>query len=81
MCFQRKLHIRSAGYDAGRSHEIEDHGLAVLRFTNSDVLDDLDAVKLRILDAAGLRPALSAGPSPLRERGSEPHPSAPLPTG
>jgi very-short-patch-repair endonuclease len=71
LCFQRKLivevdgaqHGRFAEYDARRTREIEDHGFAVLPFTNSDVLTDLDRVKLRILTAAGY-PAGHSHPRP-----------------
>jgi very-short-patch-repair endonuclease len=61
ICLDRKLVVEIDGaqhgwyadYDVARTREIEDHGYAVLRFTNSDVLNDLDTVKLRILTAAG----------------------------
>ena len=76
LCFERKLIVEIDGaqhgwyadYDARRTRELEDHGFAVLRFTNSDVLNDLDTVKLRILTATGF-PAACTHPRPLSRTG------------
>ena len=76
LCFERKLvlevdgaqHDWYADYDRARTGEIDDHGFAVLRFTNSDVLNDLGAVKLRILQAAGCL-AVHPHPRPLSHPG------------
>lgn len=35
--------------DDGREHDIEKLGIKILRFTNKDVLEDIEAVKSRIL--------------------------------
>jgi very-short-patch-repair endonuclease len=64
-------HAWYAEYDAKRTREIEDHRFVVLRFTNSDVLEDIDAVKLKIVEAARLPPTLTPDPSPVRERGGD----------
>jgi very-short-patch-repair endonuclease len=43
-----KQHEWFADYDAGRTAVIESYGVRVLRFTNAEVCDDLDAVLSRI---------------------------------
>ena len=43
-----KLHDTQAEYDALRTQMLEDYGYRVLRFTNSEVENDIDAV-LRII--------------------------------
>ena len=43
-----KQHEWFSDYDAGRSEVLERFGLRVIRFTNSDVLDNIDAVLARI---------------------------------
>ena len=58
-CHQLKLAIEVDGeihllkkvneYDAGRQHDIEKLGIKILRFTNKEILEDLEAVKKRIM--------------------------------
>jgi very-short-patch-repair endonuclease len=59
-CHELKLAIEIDGsihlekevseYDAGRTHEIEKFGIKILRFTNDDVLNDINEVINKILD-------------------------------
>jgi len=59
VCVERRLAIEIDGrqhgwernYDAVRTEEIERHGIAVIRFTNADVLNDRDAVLAAIRKA------------------------------
>lgn len=52
LCIDRKLVVEPDGQqhgwerddDTARTEEIEQHGFTVIRFTNSEVLDDRDAV-------------------------------------
>jgi len=61
VCIDRKLiveidgrqHRWDADYDAARTKEIERHGFKVLRFSNSEVLDDRDGVVAAIRRAIG----------------------------
>jgi very-short-patch-repair endonuclease len=58
-CHKHKLAIEVDGeihldeeikeYDDGRSHDIEKLGIRILRFTNSEVIHNLELVKQRIL--------------------------------
>lgn len=43
-----KQHLDRADYDAARTEVIERMGVSVIRFTNEEVADDLDAVLARI---------------------------------
>ena len=43
-----KQHEWFAGYDAGRTAVFESVGVRVVRFTNAEVIDDLDSVLARI---------------------------------
>jgi very-short-patch-repair endonuclease len=60
LCFERKLIVEIDGkqhewfaeYDARRTEEIERHGFVILRFTNYEVLNELDSVLMRIAGAA-----------------------------
>jgi very-short-patch-repair endonuclease len=73
MCFERKLiveldgkqHAWFAEYDARRNEEIESQGFTVLRFTNEQVLTDLDHVLKTVAAAAAGALSLQGGPSPL----------------
>ena len=56
-------HTINAEYDHRRTEELERMGFTVLRFTNEEVVGDLDRVLERIAAAALNGPA--AGPSPL----------------
>ncbi len=56
-------HGIEAEYDARRTQELERIGFQVVRFTNEDVLGDIDRVLERIAAAALRDP--TAGPSPL----------------
>ena len=77
LCFERKFIVELDGkqhdwfaeYDARRTEEIESQGFLILRFTNREVLDDLDAVMLRIAEAAGLPQTLHPHPRPLSRPG------------
>jgi very-short-patch-repair endonuclease len=73
LCFERKLVVEVDGkqhqihdeYDGRRTQEIGTQGLAVLRFGNWEVLNDLDGVLKKIAAAATAREITAAGPSPL----------------
>ena len=62
LCFERKLVIELDGrqhgweraYDAARTEEIERHGFTLLRFDNTLVIDDRDAVLAAIRQALRL---------------------------
>jgi very-short-patch-repair endonuclease len=41
-------------YDDGRAHDIEKRGIKILRFTNKEVMTDIQTVKQRILDEINL---------------------------
>jgi very-short-patch-repair endonuclease len=45
------IHLREEvkEYDDGRSHDIEKLGIRILRFTNNEVLENIEMVKKRIL--------------------------------
>ncbi|MBD2746404.1 endonuclease domain-containing protein [Microvirga sp. BT688] len=59
LCLERKLVVELDGkqhgwfaeYDARRTEEINGHGFELLRFTNHDVLNDLEFVLLKIAEA------------------------------
>ena len=59
LCIERKLiveidgrqHEWYAAYDERRSEEIERHGFAIIRFTNREVMTDLESVLMRIATA------------------------------
>jgi len=66
-CHKHKLVIEVDGaihsekeileYDDGRTHDIEKLGIKILRFTNIEVMTDIQTVKQRILDEINpLRP-------------------------
>ena len=42
------IHAQQKAEDAARTEAISDHGLKVLRFTNQDVMNDLNGVLVRI---------------------------------
>jgi very-short-patch-repair endonuclease len=73
MCFERKLiveidgkqHDWYAAYDARRTEEIESQGFTVLRFTNEQILTDLDFVMKAIATAAAGALHSNGSPSPL----------------
>jgi very-short-patch-repair endonuclease len=73
LCFERKLiveidgkqHDWYASYDRRRTEEIESQGFTVLRFTNEQVLTDLDFVLKTVAAAAARTLSLQGGPSPL----------------
>jgi very-short-patch-repair endonuclease len=56
-------HAIEAEYDARRAEELERIGFQVIRFTNEEVVGDIDRVLERIAAAAFKGP--TAGPSPL----------------
>ncbi|MBJ6127333.1 endonuclease domain-containing protein [Microvirga splendida] len=70
LCVERKLIVEIDGkqhewyaeYDSRRTDEIERHGFRVIRFTNGDVLSDLESVSLRIAEA--VVPSASSYPHP-----------------
>ena len=58
-------HAGRADQDAKRSAYLEARGLTVLRVTNDDVMGNLEAVAMAILDAAGVDTTVGkARPSP-----------------
>jgi len=73
LCFEKKLIVEIDGkqhdwyaeYDAMRTEEIESKGFTVLRFTNEQVLTDLDHVMKSIAAAAACALFSQGGPSPL----------------
>jgi len=77
LCFERKLIIELDGkqhewfsdYDAKRTEEIERHGFMVLRFTNGDVLSDLENVLMRIGRAVAYPDIFNPHPRPLSHTG------------
>jgi very-short-patch-repair endonuclease len=77
LCFERKLiieldgkqHEWFSGYDATRTEEIERHGFMVLRFTNGDVLNDLENVLTRIGKAVAYPHIFNPHPRPLSHTG------------
>jgi very-short-patch-repair endonuclease len=77
LCFERKLiieldgkqHEWFSGYDAKRTEEIERHGFMVLRFTNGDVLNDLENVLMRIGKAVAHPDISNPHPRPLSHTG------------
>lgn len=77
LCFERKLIVEIDGkqhewfaeYDARRTEEIERHGFVVLRFTNNDVLNDLESVLMRIAEAAAFPANIHPHPQPLSQPG------------
>jgi very-short-patch-repair endonuclease len=46
-----KIHLKEEvqEYDDGRSHDIEKLGIKILRFTNKEVIENMEMVKQRIL--------------------------------
>ncbi|MBM6579441.1 endonuclease domain-containing protein [Microvirga sp. BT689] len=77
LCVERKLiveidgkqHDWYADYDTRRTQEIEHHGFRVIRFTNQDVMSDLESVLMSIAEAA-VSPATShPHPWPLSHSG------------
>jgi very-short-patch-repair endonuclease len=73
MCFERKLIVEIDGkqhdwfaeYNAKRIDEIESQGFTVLRFTNEQVVTDLDFVLKTVAAAAAGSLSLQGDPSPL----------------
>jgi very-short-patch-repair endonuclease len=62
-------HVGRQGYDAARSRVLEERGYRVLRFTNADVMSNLDGVLHAILIALDRDPE---SPRPLqRERATQ----------
>jgi very-short-patch-repair endonuclease len=47
--------------DDGRKHDIEKLGIKILRFTNSEIMTDIQTVKQRILDEIKSNPILESG--------------------
>jgi very-short-patch-repair endonuclease len=74
LCFERKLivevdgaqHLEARAYDAARTKEIERMGFSVIRFTNVQVMNELDVVLGVIGEAVAGASALTPGPSPKR---------------
>lgn len=77
LCFERKLIVEIDGkqhewfaeYDARRTEEIERHGFVVLRFTNADVMNDLESVLMRIAEVAFQSAPSHPHPWPLSHTG------------
>jgi len=75
-------HTIDAEYDRHRTEELERTGFTVLRFTNKEVVGDIDRVleRMRLRRSEILPPVPHPCPSPIRERGShssvthDPHP-------
>ncbi len=60
-------HGGQEAYDARRTQALQERGYQVLRFTNEDVMTNLDGVLLTIQREQGLPPSLTL--SPEGERG------------
>jgi very-short-patch-repair endonuclease len=77
LCFERKITIEIDGkqhdwykdYDDKRTSEIEAQGFSVLRFTNDDVLLDLEKVLCKIGEACGFAASVAPSPLPLSHPG------------
>jgi very-short-patch-repair endonuclease len=67
-------HAGDETYDARRTTLLENQGYHVLRFTNQDVMTNLEGVLLTIADALAARPL--SQPSPLRGEGFKGFPTA-----
>lgn len=57
-----EVHERQAEHDQAREQVLKELGLEVVRFTNDEVIDDLDAVLARIRRAALPLPVSGRGP-------------------
>ncbi|HZW47612.1 MAG TPA: DUF559 domain-containing protein [Microvirga sp.] len=64
-----KQHEWYAEYDARRTQEIERHGFAIIRFTNGEVMSDLESVLTRIARAAVPSAPSLPHPWPLSQTG------------
>lgn len=77
LCIERKLIVEIDGkqhewyaeYDARRTQEIESHGFAIIRFTNGEVMNDLESVLMRIAGAAVPSELSFPHPRPLSQTG------------
>ncbi len=76
-CFARKLAIEIDGdshfteqgmwYDARRTHFLEKHGIRVLRFTNDDVMTNIEGcieALMEYMEGMGPPPESTPGPTP-----------------
>lgn len=61
-------HGRQIDYDAARARKIEEAGYRVIRFTNADVMGNIEGVAQVIEIALGLETAPLPGPLPIGER-------------
>ena len=77
LCLERRLIVELDGkqhdwfseYDKRRTEEIERHGFVIVRFTNHDVLNDLDLVLAKIAGAASSPAPSFPHPRPLSQMG------------
>jgi very-short-patch-repair endonuclease len=77
LCLERRLIVELDGkqhdwfseYDKRRTEEIERHGFVIVRFTNHDVLNDLDLVLAKIAGAASSAAPSFPHPRPLSQMG------------
>ncbi len=77
LCLERRLIVELDGkqhdwfseYDKRRTEEIERHGFVIVRFTNHDVLNDLDLVLAKITGAASSAAPSFPHPRPLSQMG------------
>jgi very-short-patch-repair endonuclease len=76
VCFERRLIVEIDGgqhsaqrqYDAKRDSWLHDQGFIVLRFWNSDIVENMDGVLQSILDNLTSTPFLSPSPQGGRKR-------------
>lgn len=61
-------HGGQVGYDARRTHYLEEQGFRVIRFTNRDVMENVEGVLAAIGEALASRTPPLPGPLPRGER-------------
>ena len=65
-----EIHNRQIEADANRTKILEKEGYAVIRFTNKDVLNDIDSVLDKVKDYLKKSPSISRSKSPLGDLGA-----------
>ena len=65
-----ETHAGTQAYDTLRSRHLEERGYKVIRFTNSDIMTNMDGVLLTIQRVLGLPLSPALSPEGGREKGS-----------